>query len=209
MRGPIPKKTAPVHHVTAEEAILDDGVIAGKLRINSISARVLFDPGASHSFMHERYVQENEFSTMDFAWGFQIQAPRIIQESNKIVSKAKVELAGLEFLAHFIVMKLGDEIDAIFRMNWMVKHKCAIRCMPRSVEMHHPFGRTTILYAAQSQLVALQSLRAQPNVSKGVELILVVCEFPDVFLEELTGMPPGRYVEFLIQLEPRTAPISK
>jgi len=55
-RGPVPKKTAQVHHVTAEEAILDDGVIAGKLRINSISARVLFDPGASHSFMHERYV---------------------------------------------------------------------------------------------------------------------------------------------------------
>ena len=68
--GPIPKKTAQVHHVTAEEAILDDGVIAGKLRINSISARVLFDPGASHSFMHERYVQENEFSTMDFGRGF-------------------------------------------------------------------------------------------------------------------------------------------
>jgi len=81
--------------------------------------------------------------------------------------------------------------------------------MPRSVEMHHPFGRTTILYAAQSQLVALQSLRAQPNVLEGVELIPVVCEFPDVFLEELTGMPPERDVEFLIQLEPRTAPVSK
>ena len=107
------------------------------------------------------------------------------------------------------MMKLGDDIDAILGMNWMVRHKCVIRCMPRLVEMHHPFGRTAILYATQSQLVALQSLKAQPNVSKGVELILVVCEFPDVFLEELTGMPPGRYVEFLIQLEPRTAPISK
>jgi len=89
-------------------------------------------------------------------------------------------------------MKLGDDIDAILGMNWMVKHKCVIRCVPRSVEMHHPFGRTTILYAAQSQLVALQSLRAQPNVSKGVELIPIVCEFPDVFPEELTGMLPER-----------------
>jgi len=107
---------------------------------------------------------------MDFAWGFQIQAPRIIQESNKIVSKAKVELAGLEFLAHFIMMKLGDDVDAILGMNWMVEHKYVIRCVPRSVEMHHPSGRIAIIYAAQSQLVALQCLRAQPNVSKGVEL---------------------------------------
>ena len=43
----------------------------------------------------------------------------------------------------------------------------------------------------------------------GVELVPVVCEFPDVFLEELTGMPLERDVEFLIQLEPRIAPVSK
>lgn len=39
--------------------------------------------------------------------------------------------------------------------------------------------------------------------------MLVVCEFPDVFPKELTGMPPKRDVEFFIQLEPRTSPISK
>ena len=52
-------------------------------------------------------------------------------------------------------------------------------------------------------------MRTKSNVSKGVELVPVVCEFPDVFLEELTGMPPKRDVEFLIQLEPRTTLVSK
>jgi hypothetical protein len=37
----------------------------------------------------------------------------------------------------------------------------------------------------------------------------VVCEYPDVFLEELPGMPPDRDVEFVIDLLPGTAPISK
>ena len=46
-------------------------------------------------------------------------------------------------------------------------------------------------------------------MSEGVERVPVVCEFPDVFPEELTGMPPKRDVEFLIQLERKTAPISK
>ena len=46
-------------------------------------------------------------------------------------------------------------------------------------------------------------------MSKGVELVPVVCEFPGMFPEELMGMPPKRDVEFLIQLEPGTVPMSK
>jgi hypothetical protein len=46
----------------------------------------------------------------------------------------------------------------------------------------------------------------EPN---SVEIIKVVSEFPDVFLEDLPGMPPERKVEFAIELLPGTAPISK
>jgi hypothetical protein len=37
----------------------------------------------------------------------------------------------------------------------------------------------------------------------------VVCEYPDVFLDELPGMPPDRDIELAIELQPGTAPISK
>jgi hypothetical protein len=39
--------------------------------------------------------------------------------------------------------------------------------------------------------------------------ILVVCEFLDIFLDDLPGLPPDREVEFVIELKPGTAPISK
>ena len=39
--------------------------------------------------------------------------------------------------------------------------------------------------------------------------MLVVCEFPDVFLDELPGLPPNREVEFKIELLQGTAPISR
>ena len=39
--------------------------------------------------------------------------------------------------------------------------------------------------------------------------VSVVCDFPDVFPEELPGMPPDRSVEFVIELVPGTAPVSK
>ena len=39
--------------------------------------------------------------------------------------------------------------------------------------------------------------------------IPVVCEFPDVFPDELPSLPPDRDVEFKIELVPGTAPISR
>jgi hypothetical protein len=46
-------------------------------------------------------------------------------------------------------------------------------------------------------------------VTTQLENILVVCEYPDVFPDDLPGMPPDRDVEFVIELQPGTAPISK
>ena len=46
---------------------------------------------------------------------------------------------------------------------------------------------------------------ASPNLTS----ILVVCEFLDVFPKDLPGLPPDREVEFSIELEPSTAPISR
>jgi hypothetical protein len=46
-------------------------------------------------------------------------------------------------------------------------------------------------------------------IESPVERIPVVCEYPGVFPDELPGMPPGRDIEFAIELQPETAPISK
>ncbi|XP_028802960.1 uncharacterized protein LOC114758115 [Neltuma alba] len=43
----------------------------------------------------------------------------------------------------------------------------------------------------------------------GIDQIEVVKEFPEVFPEEISGLPPEREVEFSIELVPGTAPISK
>jgi hypothetical protein len=42
-----------------------------------------------------------------------------------------------------------------------------------------------------------------------IQDILVVCEFPDVFPEDLPRLPSKRDVEFVIELKPGTAPISR
>jgi hypothetical protein len=47
------------------------------------------------------------------------------------------------------------------------------------------------------------------TTSQNLEDILVACEFPDVFPEDLSGMPPDWDVEFTIELQPDTTPISR
>jgi hypothetical protein len=42
-----------------------------------------------------------------------------------------------------------------------------------------------------------------------LEDITIVCEFPDVFPDDLLGMPPDRDIEFVIELLPGMTPISK
>jgi hypothetical protein len=42
-----------------------------------------------------------------------------------------------------------------------------------------------------------------------IQDIPVVCEYLDVFSEDLPGLPPKRDVEFVIDMKPNTAPISR
>jgi hypothetical protein len=42
-----------------------------------------------------------------------------------------------------------------------------------------------------------------------LDQVPVVCEYPDVFREELPGMPPNQDIEFIIELIPGTAPIAQ
>jgi hypothetical protein len=46
---------------------------------------------------------------------------------------------------------------------------------------------------------------------EGIKLkdIPIICEYPDVFREDLPGMPPDQDIEFVIELQPGTAPIYK
>jgi hypothetical protein len=49
----------------------------------------------------------------------------------------------------------------------------------------------------------------QHTATQNLEDIPVACEFPDVFPEDLPDMPPDRDVEFIIELQPDTASISR
>ena len=75
------------------------------------------------------------------------------------------------------------------------------------MELLLPSSKDRMSLIVPSDLVLLVAAHAEasPNLTS----IPVVCEFLDVFPEDLPGLPPDHEVEFSIELEPGTAPISR
>jgi hypothetical protein len=77
----------------------------------------------------------------------------------------------------------------------------------RSNSLKEPIGEGTFQVILPQRLdLASTTCAVQTTL---LVKILVVCEFSDVFPDELPGLPPDREVEFAIELIPRTPPISK
>jgi hypothetical protein len=74
-----------------------------------------------------------------------------------------------------------------------------------------PSGKEVVtkLYLHELEEGACHYLSVDDKEANPIEDIRIMSEFPDVFPEELPGMPPKRKVEFAIELIPGTTPISK
>jgi ABC-type Fe3+-hydroxamate transport system substrate-binding protein len=96
-------------------------------------------------------------------------------------------------------------------MDWLSKHKVLINCAKKSVKLTTLDGKelefiTKLVVTAKG--VAKHAKVNQLEAIQGSE-VPVVNESPDVFPEDLLGMPPDRDIEFVIELKPDIAPIYK
>ena len=92
-----------------------------------------------------------------------------------------------------IILK-DQDIDVILGMNWMYQHKAVIDVLNRTLRVSLPDSHSQLLI----QLPTLRRLvgRVCATFVKEIRDISVVCEFPDVFPEDLPGLPPYRDVQF-------------
>src|SRR3954471_4372292 len=132
-------------------------------------------------------------------------------QTTKLVPNTTVQVEGIIFLASPIILK-SSTIDLILGMDWLKVHDAALYCGTKSVQLFHPSGEIVnhtarITQDVEAQIYILNTLNASPL--EGIELVSIVREFLDVFPEELSGIPPIREVEFVIDLKPGTTPIAK
>jgi hypothetical protein len=126
--------------------------------------------------------------------------------SSKLVTRGvSLELGSRTIDTNLIILGL-EGMDVILGMDWMNRHKVVLDISERMVEINSPIIGATTLYLPFQDGVNPCSYVA---ITFQLEEIPVVREFADVFPNELSGMPPDREVEFVIELQHGTAPISK
>jgi hypothetical protein len=91
-------------------------------------------------------------------------------------------------------------------MGWMKERRALLDIASRTVQLHSPEHSVVVI---QLPSPSLTNLLVHHTTAQNLEDIPVASEFPDVFLDDLAGMPPGRDVEFTIKLQPGTTPISR
>jgi hypothetical protein len=108
-------------------------------------------------------------------------------------------------LSNLIVLD-SPGIDLILRMDWLKKYDGVIHYAKCAVQLVGANGTKVEFVAAPSTRMAVN---LNPTKAIPMEEIRVVRDFPDVFPEDLPSMPLDRDIEFIIDLVPGTAPISK
>src|SRR3954471_10414608 len=195
---------ATVNHMNVEEIPDDPDLVIGKFPINTYPAIILFDTGASHSFISRAFVDKYKLPTESMKRSIRVSSPGGDMIASAGCRDLTVRVGTHNFIAHLVVLD-SQGLDVILGMDWMSMHGEHIDCAQRAVSLKTPDGkRIRFKSVARPRRCKLNSL-------KGVSMdtVPVIRDYPDVFPEELPGMPPDRDVEFLIDLMPGTGPIAK
>jgi hypothetical protein len=161
-------------------------VLAGTLFLNERHIVILFDSEASHDFMSSTCAKKVRLTLVVSGALYVISTPGGRVDVDRIAQKVPLVLFGEVFSTNLIILS-GQGIDVILGMSWMKMHKAIL------------------------DIAVISHIKASLYhvVERRLEDIHVVHEFPDVFPDDLSRMPPGRAIKFKIELQPGTTPISK
>jgi hypothetical protein len=207
---PYPKKQqtqyqARVHHTTVDDIPEGEPMTAGMFSINHHPAVVLFDSGSSHSFVSQAFAKRYEQKIVELERAYRISSVGADLLTNQIVRGVTLNIAGRQYKLNLIVMP-GLVLDVIMGMNWKNKMGVVIDVRGRSISLKEPIGEGTFQVILPRRIdLASTTCAVQTTLLAKIPL---VCEFSDVFLDELPSLPPDRDVEFAIELIPETPPIS-
>jgi hypothetical protein len=123
--------------------------------------------------------------------------------TKQTVLHAPLDLAGKLYKSSLIVLH-GQGLNIILGMGWMRAHKALLDTATRVVQLDSPLYGTQVL---QLSVISVATPSIHHTAAQNLEDIPVACEFPDIFPDDLPGMPPDRDVEFIIELQLGITPI--
>ena len=145
---------------------------------------------------------------------------------NRAYRDCPIRIREYEFPRDLIELSLR-EFDVILGMEWLSRHQVVVDCRMKRVTLRTPSGEEVTFIGERSNLLSnlISATTARTMVQKGCEAYLtyvidtkkaepiildipIVSDYLDVFLEELSELPPQREIEFAIDVVQGATPAS-
>ncbi|GJX99329.1 putative reverse transcriptase domain-containing protein [Tanacetum coccineum] len=212
-----------------------DNVVAGTFLLNNRYAYILFDTGADRSFVSTTFSTLLDIvpNTLDHGYNVELADGRIIGV-NTILMGCTLNFRNHPFNINLMPVEMGS-FDVIIGMDWLSKYSAVIDCAKKIVRI--PSGSEILIVRGdgcseghRTRLNVISCTKVQKYLLKGSHVFLahvttkeiedksekkrledvsIVQDFPEVFPEDLPGLPPTRQVEFQIDLVPGAAPVAR
>ncbi|GKB88584.1 putative reverse transcriptase domain-containing protein, partial [Tanacetum coccineum] len=168
----------------------------------------MFDSGADYSFVSTTFLPllDIEPNNLGFCYEIEIASGQLV-EIDKVIRGCKLEIEGHIFDINLIPFGKGS-FDVIIGMDWLSKHKVAIICHEKVVRIPLRNGEVLRVIGERPE-EKVRQLRSVKVEEHKLDEIIVVKDFPEVFPDDLSGLPPIREIEFQIELIPGAIPVAK
>ncbi|GJR52894.1 putative nucleotidyltransferase, ribonuclease H [Tanacetum coccineum] len=230
--GPNPKGNERNGNATGNP---NSNVVTGTFLLNNRYASILFDTGADRSFVSTAFSSLIDVipTPLDNHYDVELADEKIVGV-NTIIRDCTLNFLNHPFTIDLMPVELGS-FDAIIGIDWLRRHHAVIVCDEKLVRV--PFRNETLVFhgtesyiGRESRLMVILCSKVQEYMAKGCHVFLaqisatkeddksegkqvkdvpIVRDFPEVFPEDLPGLPPIRPVEFQIDLIPGAAPVAR
>ncbi|GJY13722.1 putative reverse transcriptase domain-containing protein [Tanacetum coccineum] len=180
----------------------NSNIMTGTFLLNNRYASVLFDTGADRSFVSTAFSSQMDImpSTLDHYYDVELADGRIIG-LNTILRGCILNLLNHPFNINLMPVELGS-FDAIIGMDWLAKYQAIIVCAEKIVQYMLKGCPVFLAHVTTNEV-------EDKSEKKRLEDVPIVRDFPEIFPEDLSGLPPTRQVEFQIDLVPGAAPVAR
>ena len=186
-------------------------------------AYALVDPRATHSFISIPFTERHQIESQPIDGRMVVFVPNgDTMISERIVPGSRLVIQNKDFPSDLIVLGIHD-FDIVLGMDWLSKHRATFECYKKEVRLVRPEEPGVIFRGIRREIAPslINAMTASKMLQKGcqgylafvvdrrqegtrLEDIPIVKEFPD----DISGLPPDRAIEFVIELISGTEPIS-
>ncbi|GJT37063.1 putative reverse transcriptase domain-containing protein [Tanacetum coccineum] len=226
---------ARAYDIGSAETNSNSNVVTGTFLLNNRYALILFDTGADRSFVSTTFSSLIDIipTTLDHGYDVELADGRIIWV-NTLIRGCTLNFLNHPFNFDLMPVEMGS-FDVIIGMDWLAKYHAVIVCDEKLV--HVPFKNEILTFHCdgsnnrhESRLNIISCTKTQNYLLKGCPIFLahvttkkaddkskekrlegvpIVQDFPEVFPEDLPGIPPTCQVEFQIDLIPGVALVAR